>query len=84
MVLEMGQLCESLGADPAGEGFLPRVDELMSLKLGGGGELLAAIRTLMPPIVTVAVIGPMVVGRAGNLEVKRYGQKGYVWLGLIL
>ena len=48
VVLEVGELGEALHADGAEVGLLARVDEAVTLKLGGGGKAFAAVRALVP------------------------------------
>jgi len=55
MVLEMGQLGESLAANIAGERFLAGVYELMSLQFGGCGKFFAAVRAFMPSVVLCGI-----------------------------
>lgn len=47
----MGQLCESLAADVAGEGLFSRVYELMSLQFRRRWELFATVWTFMTSVV---------------------------------
>ena len=51
MILEMGQLCESLAANFAGKRLFPGMDELVPLKFGRCRELFTTVRTLMAPVV---------------------------------
>ena len=72
MVLEVGQLCETLAANFAGKGFLSGVNELVPLEFGWRGELLATVLTFVAPVVHRGgiriAIGTSAAG--GQLEVQ--------------
>ena len=51
MVLEVGQLCETLAANFAGKRFLSGMNELVPLQLGRRGELFATVLTFVAPVV---------------------------------
>ena len=72
MVLEVGQLCETLAANFAGKRFLSGVNELVPLELGRRGELFATVWTFVAPVVHRGgiriAIGTSAAG--GQLEVQ--------------
>lgn len=80
VVLEMGQLSESLAADFAWKGLFSRVNELMSLQFRRRWELFAAVWALVASVVARNVA----VGSGGcrDMKVKRDFKRhdgGYLW-----
>ena len=72
MVLEVGQLCETLAANFAGKRFLSGVNELVPGELGRRGELFSTVGTFVAPVVHRGRIGIAIGTSAagGQLEVQ--------------
>ena len=72
VVLEVGQLCETLAANFAGKRFLSGVNELVPLELGRRWEFFATVWTFVAPVVHCGgiriAIGTSAAG--GQLEVQ--------------